>query len=488
MIFRSVLKEITTFKRFDKIAGLKPPFLTRQLYFFLAAVAISGATIFLLQSTGLPRQAVFMAAIFVLAALLWMTEALPLFATSILITGLEILLLANPGNWPGLGFEHQDSPPYSVFLAPIANPVIVLFFGGFLLAQAVVKEGVDKTLAGIILRLFGEKPMMVLLGVMLVTAIFSMWMSNTATTAMMVTLVVPMMAQVPEGDPIRKGLLLAVPFSANIGGIGTPIASPPNAVAYSILVKEGLPISFLNWVIIAVPLMLLLLLVTWLLLYATYKPIHADIAFKPQKTKIEARGWYVIVILILTVFLWLSESLHGLSSSIVALVPAIAFTATGLLTRQDVNSLDWHILILIIGGLALGEGMRITGLDTVFVNLIPTEGAFVLIGFIVVTLLFSTFISNTAAANLILPIGISYSLEHMTSANGSILVGMSIALAASLAMALPISTPPNTIAYVKGELVSKDFMRNGVIIGILSIILIYAFGGYIINFWLNFLK
>jgi len=486
MIFRSVLKEFTTFKRFEKIAGLKPPFLTRQLYFFLASVAIAVGLVYVLKGDTLPRQSVFMAGIFVLSALLWMTEALPLFATSILIVGLEILLLANPGNWPGLGFEGINSPDYTAFLAPIANPVIVLFFGGFLLAQAVVKEGVDKTLAGIILRLFGEKPMMVLLGVMLVTAVFSMWMSNTATTAMMVTLVVPMMAQVPEGDPIRKGLLLAVPFSANIGGIGTPIASPPNAVAYSMLANEGYPISFLHWVLIAVPLMLFLLLLTWLLLYSTYKPLHDDIVFKPQKNKIETRGWYVITVLVFTVLLWLTESIHGLSSAIVALVPAIAFTATGLLTRQDVNSLDWHILILIIGGIALGDGMRITGLDSVLVNMIPKEGAYIMVGIIVTTLVFSTFISNTAAANLILPIGISYAMENMASTNNApIQVGMSIALAASLAMALPISTPPNTIAYVKGELVSKDFIRNGVIIGVLSLMLIYAFGGYIINFWLS---
>ena len=113
-----------------------------------------------------------MTGIFVLAALLWATEALPLFATAILVIALEIILLANPGGWPGFGFAGGTSPDYPVFLAPLANPVIVLFFGGFLLAHAILKEGVDKAMAGAILTLFGSNPRNVMLGLMLITAVF----------------------------------------------------------------------------------------------------------------------------------------------------------------------------------------------------------------------------------------------------------------------------------------------------------------------------
>ena len=181
--------------------------------------------LWLFQMGNLSREAVYMAGIFVLAALLWATEALPLFATAILIIALEIILLANPGGWMGFGFADSNSPDYRVFLEPLANSVIVLFFGGFLLAHAILKEGVDQTMAGAVLRLFGASPRRVMLGLMVITAVFSMWMSNTATTAMMITLTVPMFSQLPVGDRLRKGLVLCVPFAANIGGMGTPIAS-----------------------------------------------------------------------------------------------------------------------------------------------------------------------------------------------------------------------------------------------------------------------
>lgn len=363
MKFPRIREEIKRLHLLETLAGMKPPLPTKQVWLFLGSLAIALLMItYLFQQSTLSQEIIYMTGIFVLAGLLWVTEALPLFATAILIIALEIILLANPGSWPGLGFE-EDSPAYQTFFAPLANPVIVLFFGGFILAHVVLKEGVDKAIASIILKLFGGKPLMVLLGLMLITALFSMWMSNTATTAMMIILVVPMLTQLPAHDPFKKALLLAIPFASNIGGMGTPIASPPNAVALSFLQQAGYDVSFLQWVLIAVPLMAGLLILTWMLLFFSFKPKDPNIILKPVVQKIDARGWYVIVILMLTIVLWLTDRFHGLSTAVVALFPAIAFTATGLLTRSDVNSLEWHILILIMGGIALGEGMQITGLD-----------------------------------------------------------------------------------------------------------------------------
>lgn len=483
-----IREEVKRLHLLETLAGMKPPVPTKQVWLFLGALAIDLLVmVYLFQQSTLSQEIIYMTGIFVLAGLLWVTEALPLFATAILIIALEIILLANPGNWPGLGFENGDSPAYETFFAPLANPVIVLFFGGFILAHAVLKEGVDKAMASIILRLFGGKPLMVLLGLMLITALFSMWMSNTATTAMMITLVVPMLAQLPAHDPFKKGLLLAIPFAANIGGMGTPIASPPNAVALSFLQQAGYDVSFLQWVLIAVPLMAGLLILTWMLLFFSFKPKDPNVTLKPVSQKIDARGWYVIVILVLTIALWLTDRFHGLSTAVVALFPAIAFTATGLLTRSDVNSLEWHILILIMGGIALGEGMQITGLDKVIVSMLPAEGSSVLTVLIVATLLFSTFVSNTAAANLLLPIGISFALQPGSSV-GAIQISISIALIASLAMALPISTPPNTIAYSKGELSTTDFVRTGAVIGVLAMLLITWLADPIISFWIRILQ
>ena len=429
-----------------------------------------------------------MSGIFVLAVLLWVTESLPLFATAIVIIALEIIFLANPGDWVGFGFVNGDSPDYQDFLSPLSNPIIVLFFGGFVLAQAVLKEGVDKAMASVILRWFGGKPRMVMLGLMLITALFSMWMSNTATTAMMITLVVPMLAQVPKGDPLRKGLLLCIPFAANIGGMGTPIASPPNAVAVSFLQQAGYDISFLQWVLIAVPLMIFLLAFAWLLLGYLFTPQDPSIKLSAEQRSIDRRGWYVIIVLVTTVLLWLTDRFHGLSTAVVALFPAVAFTATGLISRSDINSLEWHILILIMGGIALGIGMQVTGLDTILVEAIPVQGQAILAVLVITTIVFSTFISNTAAANLLLPIGITYAIQQMgaeISGPGPIQIGVGIALTASLAMSLPVSTPPNTIAYSKGDLETKDFTRAGVIVGAVSIVLIIFLGNAVVSFWVG---
>ncbi|MFP4096831.1 MAG: SLC13 family permease [Cyclobacteriaceae bacterium] len=485
--FPSFREEIKRLAHLERLAEVKPPIPSRRVLLFLASLlAVSLVMGLLFENSDLEREAIYMTGIFVLAALLWVTEALPLFATAILIIALEIIFLANPGSWPGLGFASGYSPDYREFLAPLSNPVIVLFFGGFILAHAVLKEGVDKAMASVILRSFGGKPMMVMLGLMLITALFSMWMSNTATTAMMITLVIPMLDQLPKGDPLRKGLLLAIPFAANIGGMGTPIASPPNAVAVSFLQQSGYDISFLQWVLIAFPLMVGLLFFAWLVLFYFFPPKDASIALRPEDRKIDRRGWYVIIILVTTVLLWLTDRLHGLSTAVVALFPAIAFTATGLLTRSDINSLEWHILILIMGGIALGTGMQLTGLDSVFVSLIPAEGNTVVAALVAATVLFSTFISNTAAANLLLPIGISFALQNFELGGpGPVQLAISIALAASLAMSLPVSTPPNTIAYSKGDLETKDFIRSGIIIGAVAVALIIALGEVVIGFWIS---
>jgi len=456
---------------------------SRNVLLFLFSIAAAAATVPLLEPTGLPREAILMASIFVVASLLWVTEALPLFATAIVIIGLQVVLLANPGEWAGLGFEVGITPDYRTFLEPLADPIIVLFFGGFVLAKGATKQNIDLALAGIILKVFRGRPALVMLGLMLVTATFSMWMSNTATTAMMITLVVPMLQQVPKGDRLRKGMLLCVPLAANIGGMGTPIASPPNAVAVGFLQSAGYEISFLDWMLMAVPLLLILLAVTWWLLQRIFPPDDANVNLEPESEPITPWGWFVVVVFVVTIGLWLSEAWHGLPTAVVALVPAIAFTATSMLKQHDINGLEWNILILIAGGIALGRGMQITGLDEALVASLPLTAALVLPVLVVATLLLSTFMSNTAAANLLLPIGVSFAVA--LPGPGAIVIGVCIALAASVSMALPVSTPPNAIAYAQGDLETRDFMQIGAIVGLLAILLIIVFGAPIIGFWMT---
>lgn len=449
-------------------------------WLLIALIMAAGAAAWLGGRAEVPREAAWMGGIFVLAAILWVTEALPLFATSLIVIGLQIVLLANPGDWPGLGFEDGAGPAYQEVVARAADPILMLFFGGFLLARAASNEGVDRAFSALMLRPFGTRPHQVMLGVMVATATFSMWMSNTATTAMMIALVGPMLAQIPEHDRFRRGLVLAVPFAANLGGIGTPIGSPPNAVAMAGMIEAGVSVSFLQWMLVGLPFALVLLLVAWALLWRFYRPETDRLRIETAAPTLDGRAWFVVVVFSLTVLLWITDRLHGLPSAVVALVPAIAFTATGILKRTDVDSMEWHVLILIGGGISLGAGMQMTGLDRAAVGWLPLEeGAslVVLCGVLAaVTLALSTFMSNTAAANLLLPVGISAAMAlSADGARGAILqVAFSIAIPASAAMALPISTPPNAIAYSRGVFSTADMVRTGSLISIAALLLVIA--------------
>ncbi len=464
-----------------------PPRPAFRVSVFVGALIAAGiVAAVLLRQPEWPREAAWMAAIFVLAALLWVTEALPLFATALLVIALEIVLLSNPGGWPGLGFAAGDSPGWRTIVAAAADPVLILFFGGFLLARAAVKEGVDHAMSGLLLRPFGGRPLATLLGVMLVTALFSMWMSNTATTAMMMALVAPMIAQVPRGDAFRKALPLAVAVAANIGGIGTPIASPPNAVAVGFLQRAGQPVGFLSWMLVAVPLMLGMLGFAWLLLTRLFPLKTPELRLRPISEPLTARAWFVVGTFTVTVLLWLSDPWHGLPAAVIALVPAIVFTATGLLDRTDVNSLEWNILILIAGGVALGTGMQMSGLDRIVAGWLPASGEisrFGLLGaLIVTTILVSTFMSNTAAANLLLPIGVPAAMT-LGGSGFATEMALGIALAASMSMALPVSTPPNAIAYSTGEVATRDLALVGTILGVIAALAIAAGIGPAARFW-----
>ncbi len=454
----------------------------------LLGVAIAAALVVTFASLHfgqMPHAAAFMSGIFVLAALLWATEALPLFATSLLVIGLQIVLLANPGGWHFLGTAASPDTNWRTIFGAAADPVLMLFFGGFLLARAAVNEGVDRAMSSLLLRPFGGKPRWIMLGLMLVTALFSMWMSNTATTAMMMTLVVPMLAQMPPGEPFRKALVLAVPVAANIGGIGTPIASPPNAVAVGFLQKAGLHVGFVDWMLVAVPLLVILLLFAWWLLWHFHTPAASGLRLAQPSQRLGGRGWFVVGVFVVTVALWLTERWHGLPAAIVALLPAVAFTASGIITRQDIDSLDWHILILIAGGISLGAGMQMTGLDAQIATWLPAAGGLWLLAVLVLaTIAVATLMSNTAAANLLLPIGISAATASGAAASPSpVQAALCIAMAASFSMALPISTPPNAIAYAQGEFTTRDIARIGIIIGLVGAVLLVAGSRLVLSFW-----
>lgn len=403
-----------------------------------------------------------MLGIFVGAAGLWVTAAIPPFATAILIIVLEVYLLGMVNG----GLEGVET--YQVFINPIASPVLVLFFGGFILAIAASKHGLDQRLAQAFLQPFGQRPAILLLGVILITGLFSMFMSNTATTAMMITIVAPYCRDSRSQETFAKALILAVPFAANIGGIGTIIGTPPNAVAASILADMGHRVSFVHWMAIGVPIAALLLLVLWgvLLLRYPLAEVQVDISFSAP-LRMGRRLLIVTGTFTVTVLLWMTEPLHGAPAAVAALLPVAVFTVTGVIDSQDLKRIDWDVLILVAGGLSLGVGMEKTGLSHFLVDLVPfgsLSPIALTVAFGVVTVLISTFMSNTSAANVLIPIAVAIAVW-------SPLVGaVTVAMIASLGMGLPVSTPPNAIAYATGRVAYKEMTVMGTTLSVLGLL------------------
>lgn len=417
-------------------------------------------------------------AIFVIAAIFWATEILPLFATAFAVITLEVFFLATHGGlagkisgWMRAAGAHVSEHPEidaSVFFASFAQDIIILFMGGFLLSAAVVKHGVDRAIAARVLSPFLRSPTLLIFGVMAITAFFSMWMSNTATAAMMIAIIGPVVSRLERGSRYATGLTLAVAFASNIGGIGTPIGTPPNAIAFGALNAAGYEVTFLGWMLVAVPLEIALLVVVGGVLCVMFRPKERlALPALEAKTRVTRSGWVTIGVLVLTVALWLTGEWHGMRSGAVALVAAAALTTFGLLERRDVDSIDWNILILMWGGLSLSVAMRATGLSDAIAGLdvrgLGASGFVIALAVLVASAGISTFMSNTVTAGLLVPMALALSLSHTEQ------YAMLAALGCSFAMAMPVSTPPNAIAYATGNVPVGSMVRAGSLVTILSI-------------------
>ncbi len=420
--------------------------------------------VYMLMPETTPEAARRVAFIFAFAALFWALEIIPLYATSMVVVLLNIFMLTRPG-----GILDMDHTGYQTFLLPFASPVIILFFGGFVLATALHKYGIDRIIAQQLMKWFGKKPFWVMLGMMGTTAFLSMWMSNTATAAMMIVMVRPMYEQLEKDDPFRVSLVLSIPFAANIGGIGTPVGTPPNAIALGIMAQHGIHLNFVQWMLMAVPLSIILLMVIAGILFFMFRPKHHEVELSiSANTKTGYRAKGVIIIGVFTILLWLTSGLHGIPEALVGLLAAGMYAASGLLNKNDFKNLDWDVLILMWGGLALGRGMEISGLSEWIVSLpIFEHHGFILFAIVcILAVVMSTVMSNTATATLLIPIIIA-----LQTAN-PIMLAITVALSCSFAMALPVSTPPNAIAFASNIIRGNDMFKAGSLISVISLIIL----------------
>ncbi|WP_297722551.1 DASS family sodium-coupled anion symporter [uncultured Mobiluncus sp.] len=411
-----------------------------------------------------------MLAIFLLAIVFWITEPIPLTATAVLVIGLEVLLVSTGSPFDPTGGDPSQAEhvaKYSEYFATLAHPTIILFMGGFMIAEGAEKFSLDRNLAAVMLKPFPEKARLTTLGLMLITAMLSMFMSNTATTATMFTVVIPILAALPKGLA-RAGVALSIPLAANVGGIGTPVGTPPNAIAVGALAAQGIHVSFGQWMLMAVPFMLVVLFLSWLFLSAVFIPrdavIHIEMTSKWNKTP-KAVLFYIIAGS--TILLWMTESLHGISSNVVGFLPVVALLCLKVMSGEDIKSIDWPVLWLVAGGIAMGEGIGNTGLDKFLVNSVPWNslGAVLIVALLgFVGFAIANVISHSASANLLVPLAVSLAVSLGDSVD-TVTVACAVAIACSLGMSLPISTPPNAIAYATGEISVKQMALLGMVVG-----------------------
>ena len=460
---------------FGKSSLLKGDFLKNKLMtkkllasFFLILAVTLRETIGI-PGLGLTDSQEITAYILLIAALFWVSEIIPLFVVSFLILALEIVWL-----FPALKSEGLPLTP-SVFYGSFFSNIILLFLGGFVLSSLMQKYGMDIKFAQLILQKTKGHPATTLLGIIVACAFLSMWISNTATTAMMLTIVFPLIKHMPENHKFRVALVLSIPFACNIGGIGTPIGTPPNAIALSYLTQKGLDLSFIQWMAMTVPFLIIFLILLWRILLYAYPPkdLHLEITTRAT-TRFTEKHWATIVIFVLTALGWFFGKDLSLSTGTVALLPIIASFWFGLLDTSDFRKLPWDILYIISGGLALGVALNLSGLDRELVSILPQNTSLFLLLTVSVLIagVMSTVMSNTATAGLIIPLIMTLQLSN----NSILTLAISLALMCSLAMALPVTTPPNAIAFSSRAIKTKDMMYIGSIMTLagMAIIILVA--------------
>jgi len=311
--------------------------------------------------------------------------------------------------------------------------------------------------------------------VLLGTAALSMWMSNIAAAAVMLTALRPALGSMPLGDPFRRAVLLSLAIGANLGGMATPIGSGPNAIAIA-AAWDRHRISFLEWMGFAVPLVLAMLGFAYLVLMMRYRVRgmfeHGELFQIPHGRKTRA----VVILFIVAVAAWISEPFHGISPPLIALALAFVLFGTGLLNQKDLGAVDWSTLGLIGGGISLGKLIERTGLFSQVTELTDwtmMPSVALLGGLALASAMLSAVMSNTATAALLVPLGMTL-LPSPTTA-------VIIAIAASFGMPFIVSTPPNAMVYGERGLTARDFLSVGLPLMLVGCSLVALTGVFVLR-------
>ncbi|KAL5624235.1 hypothetical protein BROUX41_004295 [Berkeleyomyces rouxiae] len=425
-------------------------------------------------------------AMLVFVSVLWATEAIPLFVTSLMIPFLCVILrvvLSDDAKQHRLSAKETTSYIFSAMW----TPVIMLLLGGFALAAALSKCAIDKRLATFVLSKAGTKPSTVLLANMFVAAFASMLISNVAAPVLCFSIIEPMLRTLPSDSNMSKAVIMGIALSSNIGGMLSPIASPQNVVAMGIM--QPAP-TWIQWFFIVIPVGIVSILLIWVLLIVSFNPGKNTTISPIRSVRESFTGvqWFVAIVTMCTIGLWCAskslESMFG-DMGVIAIIPIVLFFGIGILTKEDFNNFPWTIIILAAGGLSLGKAVKSSGLLDTLAHLVSegVEGMSiygVLIVFSTLILIIATFISHTVAALIVLPLVYDVGIEMDTPAPN--LLVMAGVLMCSAAMGLPTSGFPNMTAIMKEDatgqryLQVKHFISRGVPSSILSLMVVLSLG------------
>ncbi|KAL7909928.1 hypothetical protein GGI35DRAFT_468953 [Trichoderma velutinum] len=427
-------------------------------------------------------------ALLVFVSLMWATETIPLFVTSLFIPFLAVVLRVVREEDPSKPPKRLTSKEATAAIfSSMWSPVIMLLIGGFTLAAALSKCKIDKRLATLILSKAGTQPRTVLIANMFVAAFASMLISNVAAPVLCFSIIEPMLRTLPSDSNMSKAVIIGIALASNIGGMLSPIASPQNVVAMGIMSPEP---TWLQWFFIVIPVGVVSIVLIWLLLLVTFQPGKGtSIApIRPLKEKFTAGQWFVTIVTIITIILWCTshtlESVFG-DMGVVAIIPIVLFFGIGILTKEDFNNFPWTIIILAAGGLSLGKAVRSSGLLHTLAELVShrVEGMSlygVLVVFSSLILVIATFISHTVAALIFLPlvydVGVAMDQPHPN------LLVMGGVLMCSAAMGLPTSGFPNMTAIMKEDatgqryLSVKHFISRGVPSSLITLVVVVTLG------------
>lgn len=426
-------------------------------------------------------------AMLVLVSILWATEAIPLFVTSLLIPFLVVTL--------GIMRSDDESPvrlgpkeSVGKVFAAMWTPVIMLLLGGFSIAAALSKYDIARRMAMFVLSKAGSKPSVMLLTNMFVSMFLSMWISNVASPVLCYSIIQPLLRNMPPESDFAKALVLGIALAANVGGAASPIASPQNIIALQNMEPN---ISWGTWFFIALPVCIISILLIWVLLLVTFRPGRnaTVIPIRPVKDRWTGMQSFISIVTLLTIILWCAshqlEHIFG-DMGVIAIIPLVLFFGTGILNKEDFNNFLWTIIILAAGGLCLGKAVTSSGLlHTIAMGITARVENLslysVLLVFCSLILVMATFISHTVAALIILPlvrqIGVSMEDPHPN------LLVMASALMCSVAMALPTSGFPNMTAIMtevpqtgQRYLQVRHFLTRGIPASLMSFVVIVTLG------------